>query len=127
MSAACASDIAWNEWAVGFDRTGEGAGVAGESHGLRVHVSVLGLASLDGHSIEVYASVFSASEATLPLSSASGLGAGVERAIRRDFRRCGFRQSFRAPYPFAVKRVRTAAAAARESAGIFDRLVEGRG
>jgi hypothetical protein len=126
MAAACASDIAWNEWAVAFDRSGQRAGVADESHGLRVHVSVLGLASLDGHWIEVYASVFNASDAALPVSKASEVGAAVERAIRRDFRRSGFRQSFRAPYPFAIKRVPTAAAAARESAGIFDCLVEGR-
>jgi hypothetical protein len=127
MAAASASGIAWNEWAVGFDRSGQRPCVVDEAHGLCVHVSVLGLASLDGRWIEVYASVFNASEVALPLSKASGFAAGVERSIGREFRRSGFRQSFRAPLLWAVKQVPTAAAAARESAGIFDRLVEGRG
>lgn len=125
MAAAGASGIAWNEWAVGFDRGGQRATVAGEATRLRVHVAVLGLWGLDRW-IEIFVSVFNDDESHLPLAKASGLAAGVERSVRRELRRSGFPLPFRAPSLWAVKQVPTAAAAVRESVGIFDRLVEGR-
>jgi len=125
MAAAGASNVAWNEWAVGFDRGGQRANVGGEAHGLRVHVAVLGMSGFERW-IEISVSVFNDDESDLPLAQASGLAAGVERSVRRELRRSGFSLSFRSPSLWAVKRVPTVAAAARDSAGIFDRLVEGR-
>jgi hypothetical protein len=125
LAAAGASDIAWNEWAVGFERGGERAHVGGEAHGLRVHVAVLGMSGFERW-IEISASVYNDDESDLPLAKASGLAAGVERSVRRELLRSGFSLPFRSPSFWAVKRVPTAAAAARESTGIFDRLVEGR-
>ncbi len=125
MAAAGASDIAWNEWAVGFDRGGQRANVGGEAHGLRVHVAVLGLSGFERW-IEISVSVFNDDEGDRPLAKASSLSAAVERSVRRELRRSGFSLSFRSSSLWAVKRVPTAAAAVRESVGIFDRLVGGR-
>jgi hypothetical protein len=124
MAAAGASGIAWNEWAVGFDRGGHRANIAGEAHGLRVHVAVLAVSGFERW-IEISASVFNDHERALPLAKVSGLAAAVERSVRRELRRSGFSLPFRSPSLWAVKRVPTAAAAARESMAIFRRLVEG--
>jgi hypothetical protein len=124
MDAASASGIAWNEWAVGFDRYGRRASVAGEAHGCRVHVAVLGVTGFERW-IEVCVSVSNDDEWKLPIAKARGLDAGIERSVWRQLRRSGFPRSLRSPSLWTVKRVPTAAAAARESAGIFDRLLEG--
>jgi hypothetical protein len=65
-------------------------------------------------------------ESHLPLAKTSGLAADVERSVCRELRRSGFSSVFRSTSVWAVKRVPTVAVAARESAAIFDRLVEGR-